>query len=74
MAEGHVRGQHNYSVRTYLKPGNAVSCILSIQICSKLILTILVYEIKDGKNAQKIINNIYHYLVLDKPNNLCPVN
>jgi hypothetical protein len=37
-----------------LKPGNAISCILSIQICSKIYANyILVLEIQEGKNAQK---------------------
>jgi hypothetical protein len=34
---------------------HAISCILSIQICSK---TILVFEIKEGTNAQKVKKNI----------------
>jgi hypothetical protein len=34
-------------------PRNAISCILSIQICSELMLSILVFEIKE-KNAQKL--------------------
>jgi hypothetical protein len=50
-----------------LKPGNAVSCILSIQICSvEFMLTILVFEIKEGKTRKKLknINHIiYHYLL-----------
>ena len=36
-------------------------------------LTILVFEIKGGKNAQKInklLTIIYHYLVVKKRNNL----
>jgi hypothetical protein len=33
-------------------PRNDISCILSIQICSELMLSILVFEIKE-KNAQK---------------------
>jgi hypothetical protein len=41
-----------------LKPGNASSCSLRSQI--------LVFEIKEGKNAQKvkkILTVIYHYLL-----------
>jgi hypothetical protein len=36
-------------------------------------LTILVFEIKAGENAQKIkklLTTIYHYIVLEKRNNL----
>jgi hypothetical protein len=45
---------------------NAISCILSIQICSKIYANILVFDIKEGKNAQevkKILTVIYHYLL-----------
>jgi hypothetical protein len=41
-----------------LKHGNAISCILSIQICSKIYANYTVFEIKDGKNAQKVKKNI----------------
>jgi hypothetical protein len=34
MAEGHVRG--NILPQKILKPENAISCILNIQICSKI--------------------------------------
>ena len=34
-------------------------------------LSILVFEIKEGKNAhKKILTIIYHYLVVEKDNNL----
>jgi hypothetical protein len=36
-------------------------------------LNILVFEIKEGKNAQKVkklLTIIYHYLVVEKRNNL----
>jgi hypothetical protein len=47
MAEGHVCDQYTtheweggglgeYSPRKFLNPGNVISCILSIQICSKI--------------------------------------
>jgi hypothetical protein len=46
---------------------HGISCIPSIQICSKIYgITILVFEIKEGKNAQKVKNIltiIYHYLL-----------
>jgi hypothetical protein len=56
------------------KHGNAISCILNIQICSKLkfMLTLLVFEIKEGKTAQnkskKILTIIYHYLLEEDSN------
>jgi hypothetical protein len=43
-----------------LKPGNAISCILAL----KFMLSILVSEIKEGKNAQ----NIKKLLTLEKRN------
>jgi hypothetical protein len=51
-----------------LKAGNAMSCILGIQLCSKkFMLTILVFEIKEKKvrtkSKQKILTIIYHYLL-----------
>jgi hypothetical protein len=46
-----------------LKHGNAISCILSIQICSK-IYAIVVLEIKEGKNAQKVKKNLNSNLSL----------
>jgi hypothetical protein len=39
----------------------------------KFMLTILVFEIKEGKNSQKnkkLLTGIYHYLVVEKCNNL----
>jgi hypothetical protein len=47
-----------------LKLRNAISRILSIQICFKIYATILVFEIKEGKNAQKVKKNINHNLSL----------
>ena len=36
MAEGHVCGHTDAENVWNLKPGNGISCILSIQICSKI--------------------------------------
>jgi hypothetical protein len=52
MAIGHVCGGVYSPENVWnLKPGNDISCILSIQICS-----ILVYEVKEGKTHQKYNN------------------
>jgi hypothetical protein len=48
-----------------LKHGNAISCILSTQICSKIYANyIVVFEIKEGKSAQKVKKNINRNLSL----------
>jgi hypothetical protein len=44
------------------------------KFAQKFMLTILVFEIKEGKNAQKvkkIITKIYHYLLEDSNGHVC---
>ena len=54
MAEGHVCGGiiPRKFLKFELKPGNTISCILSIQ------------------KIKKLLTIIYHYLVVEKHNNL----
>ena len=66
-----IRGSGAYSRQNFwnLKHGNAISYILSIQICSKIYAKakyICIWNQKEGKNAQKvkkILTVIYHYLL-----------
>ena len=65
MTEGHVSGQyttHEWGGGVWgvlpqknlkLKHGNAISCILRSKFALKFMLTILVFEIKEGKKCTK---------------------
>jgi hypothetical protein len=56
-----------------LKPGNGISCILSIQICSKIYAKYTCIWNKRRKKRtknEKLFTIIYHYLVVEKRNNL----
>ena len=46
------------------KHENAISCILRSKFALKFMLTILVFEIKEGKRAQKVKKSINHNLSL----------
>jgi hypothetical protein len=51
-----------------LKPGKAISCILSIQICSKMYANYTCYCIRNKRRkkrtkSKKILTIIYHYLL-----------
>jgi hypothetical protein len=74
MAEAHVCGgilpQKMYEIRM---PGNAISCILSIQIWSKINANyICIWNKRRKKRTKnnKLLTIIYHYLVVKKRNNL----
>jgi hypothetical protein len=76
MAEGHVCGKYHAWMGGVwgstppenfwnLNPGNVISCILTSKFAPKFMLTILVFEINKGRNAQKVkkkLTIIYHYL------------
>jgi hypothetical protein len=77
MAEGQVCGQYtthegggwsggvlSQKILKFEERGNAISCILRSKFVLKFMLTILVFEIKEGKNAQKVKKNINHNLSL----------
>jgi hypothetical protein len=82
MAEGHVCGRHTtheqgglgaYSPEHFwnLKHGNAISCILSVQICSKIYAKYTCIWNKRRKKrtkSKKILTTIHHYLLEEDSN------
>jgi hypothetical protein len=75
MAEGHVCGAiFPQKIFEIWSPEMPFPAFWASKFALKFMLTILVFEIKEGKNAQKIKKLLtiifYQYLAVEKRNNL----